>query len=131
MGKEHAEVATGFIENIWNGFRLDAMNDYLHSDFVDYSLPKGMQNSSCLAAYLTEIRKNIDQHTIIEKLVFEDDFVLVEVTIKLAAVPDPEDEQFRNRPDEIVEGWRILAMSNQLIIGHWEFLCLADQTCAP
>lgn len=115
-------LATGFIHDIWNNTRLEKLPLYLHPNFVDYSLPCGLQDAASLEIYLTELSKHVTHQTTIEKIIYEDSFVLLKVKIKLSAVTGPDNLIADHQQSETITGYRILAISEQLITGHWEFL---------
>ena len=116
------KLATGFINDIWNNTKLKMLSVYLHPNFVDYSLPRGLQDAASLEIYLTELSRNIIHQTTIEKIIYEDSFVFLKVKIKLSALSGSTNLIADYQQDETISGYRILAISEQLITGHWEFL---------
>jgi hypothetical protein len=122
MERPRKKCVTGFIEDIWNNNQFDMLPKYLHKDFIDHSLPCGLQNSKGFRAYLMELQKNISHKTTIEKLTIHRGFVIAKVKIILSALPNPEDNEFCHKQDEVIKGYRIFTMSGGYITGHWEFL---------
>lgn len=116
--KEVKRLVTGYIEDIWNGRKLELLPTYLHSEFIDHSLPLGAQNALCVQKYLLELQKAIYHHTEIESITYDSDFAILKVTVTLKASP-PSDEIPSHQ--ECLYGYRILAISDQRIIAHWEF----------
>lgn len=113
---------TGFIEDIWNSNRIEMLSKYLHEDFIDYSLPCGLQNAKGLSAYLMELKKNICHKTKIQKLTVMQDLVVVDLKILLSPLADPEDIELCNKAGETMSGYRMFKMLGNQIIAHWEFL---------
>ncbi len=120
MKKENEHCAIGFIDEIWNNGKFDKLENYLHPGFTDYSLPTGLRNAAGLKAYLTELTGNINHKTTIQKLIIDQEFIILEVRIKLSAAAKPMSKQFDKKQHETITGYRILAMADQRIIGHWE-----------
>lgn len=50
-------LISGFIRVIWNQGRLDRLENFLHEDFIDYSIPvKSLQNRTGTRLYLEKLR---------------------------------------------------------------------------
>lgn len=120
MKKENEHCAIGFIDEIWNNGKFDKLENYLHPGFTDFSLPTGLRNAAGLKAYLKELTGNINHKTTIQKLIIDQEFIILEVRIKLSAAAKPMSKQFDEKQHETITGYRILAMADQRIIGHWE-----------
>lgn len=115
---ELKKCVTGFIEDIWNHDRFDMLSEYLHPEFIDHSLPRGMQNADRLKSYLTQLRIDVSHTTEIENIVYAKDFAILKVKVILS--PSSTDCSGQHN-QEILEGYRILAIAEQRIIAHWEF----------
>ena len=112
------KLAIGFIEDIWNNGRIETLHLYLHPEFADHSLPAGAQNSHGFRSYLTVLGQNVSHFTEIENVISEQDFIIMKIKVTLKASQNQPDAQ---QDREVMRGYRILAISDQQIIGHWEF----------
>ena len=112
-------LVTGYVDEIWNGGNLDRWPEYLHPDFIDHSLPFGAQNTSAALLYLSELQKGICHFTEIENISYGDGFAILK--IKMTLTPLLCSRENNLQPETLI-GFRILAIAEQKIIAHWEFL---------
>ena len=109
-----------FIEKIWNQHDLGCLPEYLHSEFIDHSIPfRCFQNVAGFATYLKKMNEDIFHNTLINELITVGDFVLVDVKIRIVPRKSSSAEEINA---EHIHGFRVFKLSNGKIKGHWEFL---------
>lgn len=124
--KESRNCVCGFIEDIWNKGLFEIYKNYLHPEFIDYSLPKGKQTSDDLIAYLSRLNTMTQHHTSIESMIIENDFAILKIKISLIGLDCGTASHLDHPEPQTISGSRVLSLCDQRIIGHWEFFDLSN-----
>ncbi|MGV3603027.1 MAG: ester cyclase [Dyadobacter fermentans] len=114
-GKESTNelVIQRYIQHIWNQDRLSELDDLLHKDFIDYSIPiRSLQNRTGIRLYLEKLRSTFHHHTVINKIVECDDLVICDFTLRWQC----------DGASDTFSGLRIFRMKGGRILHHWEVM---------
>ena len=108
-----------FIEKIWNNRTFERLDDFLHPDFKDYSLPEVLSpNKEGTKKWITNTSASFEHNTIIEEQVSEADKVIIKIRMDLKHIG-----VWRNiEPTGIVLhsiGYRYFKLRDEKIIEHW------------
>lgn len=106
-------VILSFIRAIWNEGRLDELGDFLHEDFIDYSVPiKSLQNRTGMKLYLKKLRSTFSHETRINHIVEYDDIIICDFTLNWQC----------NEGSGRFAGLRIFRIKCGKILHHWELI---------
>lgn len=131
MDTNNKKIVTNFIEDIWNQNQFGKIEEYIHPDFVDHSLPDTLPaNKEGLKLWIKETGKSFDHKTVIEEMVCEENKVMVKIRMHLKHTGtwrsiEPTGielhtfgyRQFKLKVGKIIEHWSVIdgqAIENQL-----------------
>lgn len=81
---DHSQLVAAFIHHIWNGRQFDKLNDFLHPDFHDHSLPHPLTpDKNGLRQWINITSASFDHTTIIETQVTENDVCIIRIRMHL------------------------------------------------
>lgn len=107
------ELILGFIRVIWNQRRLEKLGDFLHEEFVDYSIPvKSLQNRTGTRLYLEKLKSTFSHQTVVNNIIECDDLIICDVTLNWRT--DEHNGSFA--------GLRIFRVKSGKILHHWEVI---------
>ena len=102
-----------FNRMVWNEGRFDKLDNFLHEDFVDYSIPiKSLQNRIGMKLYLEKLRSTLVYYTCIKNIVEYDDLVICEFNLVW----------HRGGDTGNLTGLRIFRIKSNKILHHWEVI---------
>lgn len=113
------QVAINFIEEVWNQQQYDRLDDYLHPNYVDHSLPKALSpNRSGLLNWIQATSASFSHRTLIEDQVTEDNKTILKVKLLMTHIGswrgiDPTGVQVSTA------GYRFYRLEDGKIIEHW------------
>ena len=108
---KHKSFIQKFIERIWNESRFEELPEFLHDQFVDYSIPvKSLQNHIGLKLYLRKLSESVSHHTEIDEYSEYDDLVICHITLKWNS----------GNQNGVLSGRRIFRIKEGKILHHWE-----------
>ena len=118
--QSHKDCVINFIEQAWNQSIFYEIDQYLHRNFIDHSMPfQHFRNQNGLILYLQELSKTVRHHTVIVDLVVLNNYILVDTRIHVILLqPGTEGEQ----PVDIINAVRLFRMEDGKIKEHWEFI---------
>lgn len=100
-----------FINRIWNERRLEELPNYLHDQFVDFSIPvKSLQNYVGMKLYLRKLFDNVSNYTKIDDYEEYDDLIICHFTLNWKS----------GSACGILSGRRIFRIKEGKILHHWE-----------
>ena len=113
------EIVLALIENVWNENKVEELENYLSSDFVDHSLPKGFPNNTeGTKKWIKATSLSFQHQTMVEDIIAEDNKVFIRITMKLKHVGE-----WRNYPATGIEisttGYRFFEFLKDKIISQW------------
>nr|WP_295924426.1 ester cyclase [uncultured Dyadobacter sp.] len=102
-----------FIRTIWNDGQLDRLGDFLHEDFIDYSVPiQSLQNRTGTKLYLKKLGSTFSHHTRVNKIVEYDDIIICDFTLNWRS----------GEGSGSFAGLRIFRIKCGKILHHWEVI---------
>ncbi len=79
-----SEIIINFIEQIWNGGHFDRLDNFLHTDFKDYSLPQGFPaDKNGLIKWLTATGNAFKHYTVIEEVIASGEKCVLRITMQM------------------------------------------------
>jgi len=124
-------IVASFIDVIWNNTCIEKLDDYLHPNFVDHSLPPHLSpDKTGTGKWIEATGKSFKHNSVIEAQVTEGDSSMIKIKMHLKHIglwrgiePTGLDVStigyrlFRVADDKIIEHWALLdgnAIENQL-----------------
>lgn len=81
---DNRQIVADFIEEVWNKQRLEKVEEFLHPDFRDYSLPLSFApDRTGLVAWVAATSSAFEHRTTIEEQITEGDKSVVRITMTL------------------------------------------------
>jgi len=122
MNSTNKTIVTNFIEEIWNLNHFEKIADYVAVDFEDHSLPPTLPpNQAGTKMWIMETGKAFEHQTIVEKMVGEEDKVMLKIRMDLKHIGT-----WRNieptLSDISVVGYRYFELADGKITSHWSLL---------
>ncbi|GAB3320886.1 ester cyclase [Larkinella ripae] len=119
---KNRHLVAGFIENIWNKNRFDSLDDYLHPDFIDHSLPPAFPATGVgLRQWVTATSESFEHQTIIEELVAEGDTCLLKFKMVVRQIGVWRGIEPAGAEATVV-GYRCFKVTDGKISQHWALL---------
>jgi predicted ester cyclase len=85
--EQHAALVKMYIEQIWNNQRFDLLNEFIHDDYRDYSLPKALTpDHTGLKAWIEATSNAFTHRTMIEEQVTEDNKSMIRIKMVLTHI---------------------------------------------
>ncbi|HYF69666.1 MAG TPA: ester cyclase [Ohtaekwangia sp.] len=122
MNALHKSIVTNFIEDIWNKNQFDLIDDYIHPEFIDNSLPASLpSNKEGMKQWILTTGKSFQHKTLIEDLVCENNKVMLKIKIQMKHIGvwrgiEPTYKEISTG------GYRLYKISDQKIIEHWALI---------
>ncbi|WP_423149469.1 ester cyclase [Rubrolithibacter danxiaensis] len=120
--KTTANIVSDFIEEIWNKNNFEKIDDFIHVDFIDHSLPDLLPaNSTGLLSWIKETGKAFFHKTIIEDQVTEGNKSILKIKMELKHMGswrgiNPEGKEISTK------GYRFFVVRDNKIIHHWALI---------
>ena len=122
MDTNNKTIVSNFIEEIWNQNQFGKIEEYIHPDFVDHSLPDILPtNKEGLKIWIKETGKAFDHKTLIEEMVCEDNKVMVKIRMHLKHIGKWRDIEPSGK-EICTVGYRYIKLADNQIIGHWALI---------
>lgn len=122
MIANNKSLINSFIEEIWNKQQFDEMDNYLHPDFTDHSLPDALPTSKeGTELWILGTGKSFNHTTIIEEMVAEDDKVMIKFKMLLKHIGIWREIEPTNAEIYTV-GYRYFKVKENKILAHWALL---------
>ncbi|WP_293302534.1 ester cyclase [Pedobacter sp. UBA4863] len=113
------EVVSAFIENVWNQRKTAELANFMSSDFVDHSLPKGLPaNVEGTQKWIQATSSSFQHTTLIEDMVAEDCKVFIRIRMELKHIGEWRGHAATGL-DIITTGYRLFEFSNGKICAQW------------
>ena len=118
----NAALAANYLREIWNERAFEKIDNYLHPDFIDHSLPPGMPKTKAgTLQWITGTGKAFEHSTEIAAQVTEGDAAMLKINMRLKHIGT-----WRNLPATGVElttsGYRYFQFKEGKIVAHWALL---------
>jgi predicted ester cyclase len=122
MKTENGQQVLTFMEVIWNDRNFDRLNDFLHDDFFDHSLPSSLHpNAEGLKKWVIGTGEAFEHRSVIEEQATEDETSIIKIRMQLKHIG-----LWRGIPatgiDLSVVGYRCFRLHDKKIIEHWALL---------
>ncbi|MDJ1473630.1 ester cyclase [Cytophagaceae bacterium DM2B3-1] len=122
MQRSNKTLITDFIEQIWNVRQFDVVQEFLHPDFVDHSLPDHLPaGKEGMLKWIQAISFSFEHTTLIDDQVTENDKSVIKVRMKMKHVGLWRDIPATYKEVETV-GYRLYRLADGKIIEHWGLL---------
>jgi predicted ester cyclase len=120
--QEQKDFIGKYIDIIWNQGDTSRLNEFLHSDFTDHSLPATFpRNAAGLAQWVIQTHTSFVPETSIEDQVAEDHKSMIKITMHMKHVGT-----WRGiAPTGLTvttKGYRSFRLQDNLIIEHWALI---------
>lgn len=112
-------VVNNFIEEIWNQQRYDKLDDYLHPEYIDHSLPTPLSpDRTGLREWIQATSLSFSHRTLIEDQVSEGNKIILKIKMLMTHIGawrgiDPVGAQVSTG------GYRFYRLQEGKIIEHW------------
>lgn len=113
------QVATRFIEEVWNQQQYEKLSEYLHPDYVDHSLPTALSADRIgLLTWIQATSQSFSHQTLIEDQITEGNKTILKVKMVMTHIGlwrgiDPTGAQVSTG------GYRFYRFQDGKIIEHW------------
>ncbi len=122
MQTNNQALITEFIENIWNQSAFDKMEDFIHPQFHDHSLPASIPtDANGLKQWITATSVSFEHKTIIEDQVTEGNKSVVKIRMDLKHIGTWRNILPTGKAFSTV-GYRLFRISDGKIIEHWALI---------
>lgn len=122
MNSKSKEIAINFIEEIWNRNQFDKLNNYIHPQFTDHSLPPALPKTiEGLKLWIIGTGNSFKHKTIIEEIVSEDNKVILKIKMLLKHIGKWRDIE-PTGVEIVAVGYRYLKLADDKIIEHWALI---------
>ncbi len=116
---DNSILVQGFINQIWNNKAFEKLDDFLHSDFKDYSLPPMLPtNKEGTKKWIIKTGLSFEHNTDIEEQVTENDKSIVKIRMNLKHIGVWRDIA-PTGIDLHTVGYRYFKIKDGKIIEHW------------
>jgi predicted SnoaL-like aldol condensation-catalyzing enzyme len=119
---DNTNLVQDFIEQIWNDRAFEKIDNFLHPDYKDYSLPPSLTpDKEGTKKWITNTGLSFEHHTVIEEQVTEGDKSMVKIRMNLKHTGSWRDIE----PTGIslfTPGYRYFKLKDGKIIGHWALI---------
>jgi len=119
---ENSILVQDFINQIWNNKTFETLDNFLHQDFKDYSLPPSLsQDKEGTKKWIINTGASFEHRTIIEAQVTEGDKSIVKIRMNLKHIGT-----WRNIEPTGIDlhtiGYRFFKIKDEKIIEHWALI---------
>ncbi|RYY81383.1 MAG: hypothetical protein EOO15_24465 [Chitinophagaceae bacterium] len=84
QSEDNARLVSAFLEEVWNTGGLDRLDEFVHPDYRDNSLPEGFpKDRSGLELWIRNTSKAFEHRTIVESLVADEQHVAVRLSFEV------------------------------------------------
>lgn len=119
---ENSKLVKEFIEQIWNKGNFEIIDDFLHPEFKDYSLPQQFGNDKdATISWIKQTTKSFIHRTNIEDQVTEGNKSIIKISMYLKHIGLWRGIEATGT-DLITTGYRSFTISNGRIIEHWALI---------
>ncbi len=116
--QSNAAIINGFVEDIWNKQQFHLLDQYLHPQFTDHSLPPAMlPNAEGMQQWIAATGKSFDHQTRITELITDGDRAIALVEMHLTHTGMWRDLEVTGT-DVITTGYRYFVLRDGRIIEH-------------
>ena len=122
MNPDNKRTVTNFIEEIWNQNQLNKIDEYLHPEFTDHSLPPNLSpDKEGLKKWITATGVSFEHKTIVDEMVCEDEKVIIKIKMRLKHIG-----LWRNigptGKEVYASGYRFYKLADNKILAHWALI---------
>lgn len=115
-------IVTDFIEQIWNKRDFDKLDNFLHPNFKDHSLPPALPaDKKGLKKWVMGTGISFDHNTIIEDHVSEGDKCILKISMNLKHIGTWHDIEATG-VELHTSGYRYFKLKDERIIEHWALI---------
>jgi len=118
----NAILAQNFVDQIWNNRAFEKLNNFLHPDFSDYSLPPMLSpNLAGTREWIINTGLSFEHHTIVEQQVTEADNSIIKIRMDLKHIGSWRGIKATGI-ELYVNGYRQFKFKQGKIIAHWSLI---------
>lgn len=119
MQKENILLISAFIEEIWNKRNFEKLEEFIHADFKDHSLPPTLPtNKEGLVKWITATSASFEHQTFIEEHVSENEKCMIKLRMQLKHIGTWREIAPIGLAITAV-GYRFFKISSGKITEHW------------
>jgi hypothetical protein len=113
------ELVAGYIRDIWNERRFDLLQQYLHPDFIDHSIPPALPpNRHGTEQWIRLTGESFEHHTLIDEQVTEPGKSILKIRMQLRHIGEWRGIPPTGREITAV-GYRCFRLLDGQITEHW------------
>jgi predicted ester cyclase len=115
-------LVAGFIEAIWNQRQFDKLEQFIHPEFTDHSLPPGLPTGrEGLKQWILTTGQSFDHTTVIEEQVTELDKTMLKIRLLLKHTGEWRGIAPTGAEISVV-GYRYFRVAGNQIMEHWALI---------
>ncbi|MDL5513035.1 ester cyclase [Arenibacter sp. M-2] len=119
---ENSNIATSFIEQIWNHKHFDELDKFIHPEFKDYSLPSSMlANKEGLKKWILATDMAFKHNTVIEDQITEGHKSVLRIIMNLKHIGTWRGIEATGK-ELSISGFRYFKIKEGKIIEHWALI---------
>lgn len=120
--ENNTHLIIDFIETIWNENKFDQLDNFLHPDFIDHSLPPNFPaNAAGLKSWVIGTGQAFEHRTVIEEQVTENNKSIIKIRMLLKHIGSWRDIAPTGLEISTV-GYRNFKIQDGKIIEHWALI---------
>lgn len=113
------QVTADFINEVWNQQQYDKLDQYLHPDYVDHSLPAALPpDRTGLLKWIQATSQSFQHQTVVEDQVTEADKTILKIKMVMTHI-GPWRGIDATGAQVSTEGYRFYRLADGKIIEHW------------
>lgn len=122
MQNNNQSLISNFIEQIWNNRNFEKLDDFIHPDYKDNSLPNTFSaNKEGLKNWILATSSSFNHKTIIEDDVSEGDKIIIKIEMIMKHTGTWRDIESTGL-EVTIQGYRFYKLKNSKIIESWALI---------
>ena len=119
---ENSKIVAGFIEQIWNRGNFEKLDDFLHPEFKDHSLPAALTpDKEGIKKWILGTSSAFEHHTTIQDQVTEADKSMLRIKMEMKHI-GPWRGIEPTGIEIAIQGYRQYRLKDGKIIEHWALI---------
>jgi predicted ester cyclase len=119
---DNSKIVSAFIERIWNKREFEKLDEFMHPDFKDHSLPPALSaDTEGMKKWILDTGSSFNHKTIVEDQITEGDKTVVKIKMEMKHIG-----LWRNFEPTGIElttgGYRYYKLKDGKIIAHWALI---------
>ncbi|PSR51895.1 hypothetical protein AHMF7605_28715 [Adhaeribacter arboris] len=122
MQQANHKLVSEFVEQIWNKQNFEKLDDFIHPEFKDFSLPPALTpDKEGLKNWIMATCASFEHKTVIEDQVTEGDKSIVKIRMELKHIGVWRDMPPTNL-EVLTQGYRFFKIKAGKILEHWALI---------